>query len=143
MPTSCNGPLQSGAEADSWKEPGVFGSVGTSEPLQSLDGCNRLPFTPTMNAEPTTDRASAPSGLDFNLDFKDEGFTSSEGIAQSQLNKTVVKLPEGLTINPSAGVGLGGCTPEDYARETVDSDRRVKVVQTTRSWVRSKSKRRC
>ncbi len=121
MPTSCNGPMQSSAEADSWREPGVFGSYPTSEPLQSLDGCNRLPFTPLMSAEPTTDRASAPTGLDFNLDFKDEGLTSSEGIAQSQLNKTVVKFPEGLTINPSAGVGLGGCTPADYARETVDS----------------------
>ena len=121
MPTSCNGPLVSGAEAASWKEPGVFDSVPTSEPLQSLDGCNRLPFTPVMSAEPTTDRASAPTGLDFDLDVKDEGLTSNEGIAQSQLNKTVVKLPEGLTINPSAGVGLGGCTPEDFARETVDS----------------------
>ena len=121
MPTSCDGPLQSSAEADSWKEPGAFGSVPDSEVLQSLDGCNRLPFTPLMSAEPTTDRASAPTGLNFNLDVKDEGLTSSEGLAQSQLNKTVVKLPEGLTINPSAGVGLGGCTPEDYARETVDS----------------------
>ncbi|MFZ1153381.1 MAG: hypothetical protein WAN93_00605, partial [Solirubrobacteraceae bacterium] len=121
MPTSCSGPLQSSAEADSWKEPGVSGEVPTSELLQSLDSCNRLPFTPTMSAEATTDRASAPSGLDFNLDFHDEGLTSSEGIAQSQLNKTIVKLPEGLTINPSAGVGLGGCTPEDYARETVNS----------------------
>jgi hypothetical protein len=121
MPTSCSGPLQSSAEADSWKEPGVFGSYPASEPLQLLDGCNRLPFTPAMSAEPTTDRASAPTGLDFNLDFNDEGLTSSEGIAQSQLNKTIVKLPEGLTINPSAGVGLGGCTPEDYAGETVDS----------------------
>ena len=122
MPTSCNGAMQSSAEADSWKEPGVFGSYPTSEPLQSLDGCNRLPFTPAMTAEPTTDRASAPTGLDFNLDFKDEGLTSSEGLAESQLNKTVVKLPEGLTINPSAGVGLGGCTPADYARETVNSN---------------------
>jgi hypothetical protein len=113
--------MQSSAESDSWKEAGMFGSIGTSTPLKSLDGCNRLPFAPVMSAEPTTDRASAPSGLDFNVNFKDEGLTSSEGIAQSQLNKTVVKLPEGLTINPSAGVGLGGCTPEDYARETVDS----------------------
>jgi hypothetical protein len=121
MPTSCSGPLQSSVETDSWAQPGAFASYATSEPLQSLDGCNRLPFTPSMSAEPTTDRASAPSGLDFNLDFKDEGLTSSEGIAQSQLNKTVVKLPEGLTINPSAGVGLGACTPEDFARETVDS----------------------
>jgi hypothetical protein len=122
MPTSCDGPLLSSVEADSWVDPGAFGDYPTSNPLQSMDSCNRLPFAPTMSAEPTTDRASAPTGLDFNLDFKDEGLTSSEGIAQSQLNKTVVKLPEGLTINPSAGVGLGGCTPEDYARETIGSE---------------------
>ena len=121
MPTLCNGPLQAGLEADSWTDPGTFVKVTPSEPLQSLDGCNRLPFSPTVSAEATTDRASAPSGLDFNLDFKDEGLTSNEGLAQSQLNKTVVNLPEGLTINPSAGVGLGGCTPADYARETVNS----------------------
>jgi hypothetical protein len=122
MPTSCNGPLQSSAQADSWDQPGAFGSYPTGELLQELDGCNRLPFTPTMSAQPTTDRASAPSGLDVNLNYHDEGLTSSEGLAQSQLNKTIVKLPEGLTINPSAGVGLGGCTPEDYARETVSSE---------------------
>jgi len=122
MPTSCDGPLQSSLEADSWTGRGAFVKVPTAEPLQSLDGCNRLPFSPTMSAEATTDRASAPSGLDFNLDFKDEGLTSSEGLAQSQLKDTSVVLPEGLTINPSAGVGLGGCTPADYARETVNSE---------------------
>jgi hypothetical protein len=121
MPTSCDGPLQSSLEADSWNERGVFVRVPTADPLQALDGCNRLPFSPGMFAEATTDRASAPSGLDFNLDFKDEGLTSTEGLAQSQLKDTSVVLPEGLTINPSAGVGLGGCTPADYARESVNS----------------------
>jgi hypothetical protein len=33
-----------------------------------------------------------------------------------------VTLPEGFTINPSAGVGLGSCTPADYARETLSSE---------------------
>jgi len=121
MPTSCDGPLQSSLETDSWTDRGTFLQVPTAEPLQSLKGCNRLPFSPIVSAEATTDRASAPSGLDFNLDFKDEGLTSAEGLAQSQLKETVVTLPEGLTINPSAGVGLGGCTPADYARETVNS----------------------
>jgi hypothetical protein len=121
MPTSCTGPLQSTGEADSWNEPNNRVHVPTTEPLQAMDGCNRLPFSPSMSAEPTTDRASAPSGLDFNLDFKDEGLTSSEGLAESQLKDTSVLLPEGLTINPSAGVGLGGCTPNDYANETVNS----------------------
>jgi hypothetical protein len=122
MPTACNGPLRTSLVTNPWIQQSAFGTYPSSEPLQALDGCNRLPFNPTMSAEPSTDRASAPSGLDFNLDFHDEGLTSAEGLAQSQLNKTVVKLPEGLTINPSAGVGLGGCTPADYARETVDSE---------------------
>jgi hypothetical protein len=121
MPTSCTGPLQGSLEADSWTRRGVFVHVPTTEPLQAMDGCNRLPFSPIMSAEATTDRASAPSGLDFNLDFKDEGLTSAEGLAQSQLKDTSVVLPEGLTINPSAGVGLGACTPTDYEKETVNS----------------------
>ncbi|MFZ1155611.1 MAG: hypothetical protein WAN93_11975, partial [Solirubrobacteraceae bacterium] len=121
MPTACSGPLQSSAGADSWAAPGVFDEAPTSEPLQSLDGCNRVPFSPTSSTEPTTDRASAPSGLNFNLDFKDEGLTSAEGIAQAQASKTVVKLPEGLTINPSAGVGLDGCSPAGYTAETIES----------------------
>jgi hypothetical protein len=121
MPTSCEGPLQSSAEADSWPAPGVFATYPTSEPLQALDGCNQLPFTPTISVEPTTDRASAPSGLDLNLDFHDEGLTSPGGLAQSQLKDISVALPEGLTINPSAGVGLAGCTPAGYANETISS----------------------
>jgi hypothetical protein len=121
MPTSCNGPLQTTAHADSWTEPHAVIDARPVEPLQSLDGCSRLPFAPSTSAEPTTDRAAAPSGLDFNLGFDDEGLTSTAGLAQSQLNKTVVTLPPGFTINPSAGVGLGGCRPADYARETIDS----------------------
>jgi hypothetical protein len=93
----------------------------TPEPLQSLDGCNQLAFAPELTAQPTTDRASAASGLNLNLDFHDEGLTSAEGDAQSAMKETVVTLPEGLTVNPSAGVGLAGCTAADYARETIDS----------------------
>jgi hypothetical protein len=124
MPTSCTGPLQSSTEVDSWAEPKPAGqrlSVPTSEALQALDGCNQLTFSPTIKAEPTTRSAASASGLDFNLDFHDEGLTSAEGTAQSQLNKTVVVLPEGFTIDPSAGLGLVGCTPADYAREAIDS----------------------
>jgi hypothetical protein len=72
-----------------------------------------------MQAEPTTDSAASPSGLSFQLNFHDEGLTSPENLIQSELNKTVVTLPEGLTIDPSAGVGLAGCTSADYAKETL------------------------
>jgi hypothetical protein len=122
MPTSCAGPLSSSVELDSWALPADAFSVPASRPLPAPGGCNRLSFAPQIEAKPSTDRASAPSGLDFNLDFRDEGLTSSAGLAQSQLKDVSVTLPEGFTINPSAGVGLGGCTPADYARETLSSE---------------------
>ena len=121
LPSSCEGAPKASVEVDSWAAPGKFQDFSPSEPLEQLGGCNHVPFTPTVQAAATTDRASAPSGLDFNLDFNNEGLFNPEGLTQSELQSTVVELPEGLTINPSAGVGLGGCTPEDYARETVES----------------------
>ena len=122
LPTSCDGSaLQSSTVFDSWSQPDTSLTAPVTAAMPTLDGCNRLSFDPGFSVEPTTDRASAPSGLNVNIDFHDEGLTSGEGLAESHLNKAVVTLPEGFTINPSAGVGLGGCTPADYARETVDT----------------------
>jgi hypothetical protein len=121
LPTTCAAPLQGSVDADSWTAPGKLSHAVPAEPLPQLTGCSHNPFTPTISATPTTLRASAPSGLDFNLDFDNEGLFNREGLSQSTLKNTTVALPEGLTINPSAGVGLGGCTPEDYARETANS----------------------
>jgi hypothetical protein len=121
MPTSCAGPMQASQEASTWAQPSVLDTVLPAEALPTLEGCNRLPFSPTLQSQPTTDSASSPSGLDLNINFANEGLTSSNGLAQSQLKDTVVTLPEGFTINPSSGVGLAGCTPADYARETVST----------------------
>ena len=121
LPTSCGDPLQASVEADSWEEPSHRIDYLPSEPMPALEGCNRLPFAPKMDAAPTTDSASSASGLDVNLDFHDEGLLSEEGLGQSHLKDTVVTLPEGFTINPSSGVGLVGCTSADYARETLTS----------------------
>ena len=130
LPTSCPGtPFAASTEDRSWAEPAEGSHPGATYTLHeelggpplALEACNRLSFSPTLQAAPTTDSASSPTGLDVNLDFHDEGLLNPEGLAQSQLNKTVVKLPEGVTINPSAGVGLGSCSEADYARETIQS----------------------
>jgi hypothetical protein len=121
LPTTCGAPMAASVEADSWAHPGVFEDRLPTEPLPALVGCNRLAFAPSVQATPTTSSASSPSGLDVNLDFHDEGLTNSEGLTQSRLKDTVVTLPEGLTVNPSSGVGLAGCTSADYARETLTS----------------------
>ena len=121
LPTSCTTSLESSVEADSWEDPGALESFPASEPLRALMGCGELGFTPSISVAPTTHAASSPSGLAFDLNFNTEGLTSGTGIAQSDLEKTVVSLPEGLTIDPSAGVGLGGCTQAQYEQATLDS----------------------
>ncbi len=130
LPTSCGGPLATVTHwsMSSWQEPGkfIFGGVPAiddSEPPSpiGMSGCGKLGFSPTIESKPTTDSAESGSGLDFNVDFKDEGLKNPGGLAESQIEKAEVTLPEGVTINPSIGEGLGVCTPADLRRETLES----------------------
>ncbi len=121
LPTSCTSSLASSLEADSWTAPGAFQSFPASEPLQPLTGCGSVPFSPTISTSTTTGSASSPSGFSFDLTYSRAGLTSGTSIAQSNLKDTVVSLPEGLTIDPSAGVGLGACTAAQYAEVTLNS----------------------
>ncbi len=135
LPTNCEAPYRPSVEGDSWPfratpsspsksaefSPVSYALADNSGKDLSLTGCNKLPFAPIISAEPTSQSASSPSGLDFNLNFDDEGLTSSTVNAQSELKDTTVALPEGLTINPSAGVGLGGCSEAGYAAESLES----------------------
>lgn len=126
LPTSCTGPLSFSIAADSWASPGLFAtdsilSHDSSGNPVGLEGCDRLSLAPEVEVKPTVDQASTPSGLDFNINIADEGLTAPEGLAEPQIKKTVVTLPEGFTVNPSAGEGLGACTPSEYHRETAES----------------------
>lgn len=121
LPTSCTSSLASSVQADSWNAPGAFQSFPASEPLQPLTGCAGVPFSPTISTSTTTGSASSPSGFAFDLTFSRDALTSGSGVAQSNLEGTAVSLPEGLTIDPSAGVGLGACTPAQYAAVTLNS----------------------
>jgi uncharacterized repeat protein (TIGR01451 family) len=135
LPTNCKQPFDPTVNGDAWPRKATPEAEPTSPTfptlpyelqdnagdLLALTGCNQLAFSPTIEAKPSADSASSPSGLEFNLNFDDEGLTNGAGVAQSQLNKTEVVLPEGLTINPSAGVGLGGCSPAQYASESIES----------------------
>src|SRR6185437_14229145 len=121
LPTSCSGPLQSSLQADSWAQGSEEQTFMPSEPLPALSGCSQVPFAPTITAEPTTHAASSPSGLAFDLLFDTEGLTTAGELAQSDLKETSVTFPEGMTIDPSAGVGLGACTRAQYAQATLSS----------------------
>ena len=116
------------ARADSWLHPGLFDARAytnhdSAEPPNPTptDGCDRVPFTPSTSALPTSDAADSPSGLNYELEIPSAGIESPTGIAQSTVKKAVVTLPEGMTINPSIGEGLGACSPAQYASETATS----------------------
>jgi hypothetical protein len=82
-----------------------------------------MAFSPSITAEPTTKAASSPTGLDFSLDVRDEGLDnpSEEAIANADIEKTEVTLPEGMSVNPSIADGLEVCSEAQLARETAFS----------------------
>jgi hypothetical protein len=121
MPVSCDSSLQNRVEMEPWNVP--LGSVVAGKEFTSppLTACNQVPFNPEISAAATTKLASNPSGLEFQLDMPNTGLSSKDAIAEGQAKTVEVTLPEGMTINPSQGEGLAGCSPADYARERYDS----------------------
>ena len=116
LPVSCAAPLATTASADSWQQPALV-EAGSEGP--ALGGCEGLSLATVGSVQPSTERASSPSGLDFNLDLSQQGLTEPGGRAPSQIRKAVLALPEGMTLNPSVAAGLGTCTPAQYASETL------------------------
>ncbi len=116
MPSQCTGPIVTSVTADSWQDPNipVTRSV-TSHDLNGnpvgVDGCNKVEFNPTIKAQPTTNVADSPTGLDFGLHIAQN--QEPQALAPANLKDSRVVLPEGLVINPSASDGLGSCTPAE------------------------------
>jgi hypothetical protein len=129
LPRSCGGPLQTSFTASSWQVPpqsdaAVVLSHDSYEPPnpQGLTGCGKLAFSPQIEAQPTTDLAETPSGLDVSIDFHDEGLLSSDGLAQSEAKELELVLPDGMTVDSEFAQTLVTCTSTQFAQETVDSE---------------------
>lgn len=121
QPVSCDGPLDFDAELEPWNVP--VGSVveRASFAATGLKNCHKVPFDPSIAASPSSKLAANPSGLSFRLDMPNFGLANKDGIAEGQPKKVEVDLPQGMTVNPSQGEGLVGCSPAEYGRETVSS----------------------
>jgi hypothetical protein len=139
LPRACEGPLATTYAIDSWPNPGALlpsGDPDLSDPAwvtgEALThdeegnpfgfiGCGKLGFNPSITAQPTTKAARSPTGLDFSLDVNNEGLANPSGIADSDIEKTVVTLPEGFSTNPSIAEGLNVCTEAQLEAETAFS----------------------
>ena len=118
--------------ADSWPHPGAgdpfeanFADaswLAAATTLPPVEGCEALAFHPTLSFQPAsaaeggTTQADKPSGYDVNLEVpQKEGYNE---LATPELRTTMVTLPEGLSVSPSAANGLAACTNEQIALES-------------------------
>jgi hypothetical protein len=121
LPTSCEEPLDFAVVADAWGAGAPLSRRTSGKP--SLSGCDKLEFEPRAAAQLGNPRASSPSGFNFDIEVDTEGVTNpfcAEGgrfavrCAPTPVRKAAITLPEGVTINPSVGAGLGVCSKAQY-----------------------------
>ncbi len=118
-PTSCKEGREVKFSATSYQLPGVVRS--TTAPFPQITGCGLLEFIPSVEMSPTTSQGTTGSGLNYELDLPTKGLEFGHLNYGSETKRAEVKLPVGMTVNPSQAEGLGICTEADLARETYDS----------------------
>jgi hypothetical protein len=115
LPTSCTGPQTTKLRATSWQ-----GGTGAAEftthgkngePL-GADGCDLVPFAPSISTSLDSATADSPSGLAVDVHIPQN--TNPEGLASANLKSTQVTLPAGISINPSTANGLVGCSVAQF-----------------------------
>ena len=117
-PTSCGSlPLQARFEVTSWEHQSESESPeATPMSVGPIVGCDRLTIEPTLEAQPSSSSAESATGLDVRLG-SEQHYDNANGVAASNLDGVTVTLPEGMSVNPSAGSGLGDCSEAQFAYE--------------------------
>jgi hypothetical protein len=139
-PTECTGSaLSTRVLTDSYERQGSFFDGFPVEndgnwkvydsPAPPVTGCSKNPFNPAASFTPTSTSPDSASGFDADITIPPNDtppasvasnpddasgapahWKADAGLATSHLDKTVVTLPEGLSVNPSAAAGLEGCS---------------------------------
>jgi hypothetical protein len=102
--------LTSGARPSA---PGVFGSYLSDVPLPGLVGCNRLPFSSSIEVAPDVREADTPTGLAVQLRVPQEISLDAEGLAESDVRDVTIALPSGMQLNPSIEADTQGCSTSE------------------------------
>jgi hypothetical protein len=113
-PTDCTLTREVTITAVSYEDPTEPSTMST--PFPQIGGCEKLEFNPLFSATPTNPEAAAPTGLDATLTVPQNETPANR--ATSTLKGAVVSLPEGMTINPAAGDGLGSCSAAEVGFQT-------------------------
>ncbi len=107
-PTNCREAPKTVIQADSWEQPGEYAEAQSSNP--PLTECDEVEFEPEVELAPTSNRADSATGLDVEVTMDQDGLESKKGTAQASIARSVVTLPRGMALNPTAAEGLDACT---------------------------------
>jgi hypothetical protein len=116
-PTSCtSAPSVFSARAFSWQNQGAFKAAPSTDRDADgtpfiWEGCEQLRFEPSIDVQPGSHMADAPSGLNVDLTLPQS--ESAGGLATAHVKNVKVTLPEGMSVSPSSAAGLGACGPGD------------------------------
>jgi hypothetical protein len=106
---------------DSKLAPGAY--VSESAPLRDeggnaspLTGCEAVPYEPDVLVGPTTSAADSAAGVDVQLKLPNRGLLNPKdgAVTETEAQRMVVTLPQGVIANPAAVNGLGVCTPAQF-----------------------------
>jgi hypothetical protein len=114
MPTSCGQGFETTMHGDSWSAEGRSSEeaerkYGFPNGLM-VDGCNHLPFDPSIIVTPDGTAGSSPTGLNVDVHVPQTAVLNAESLAESNVKGISVTLPEGIAVNPSGGNGLAACS---------------------------------
>ena len=105
-PTLCTGePLTASLSVQTYQDPGRV--TEETAQLPPTVECQKQTFNPVLGAAVTSAETDSASGLDLTL--RAPQFLG-KAVSPSELKSAVVRLPEGLTINPDAADGQSSCS---------------------------------
>jgi hypothetical protein len=112
-PTSCpSTPTAFSSRIDSWQSPGTFLDASDASDINGLpyqwDGCDRLPFDPSIAINPGSHLTDSPTGLTFDLTVPQTD--EPDGLATANVRKVTARFPQGVSVSPSSAAGLGACS---------------------------------
>jgi hypothetical protein len=133
MPTGCPAqPPAFGIHADSWEEPAPeFEEATASYEGSEVNGCEALEFEPKLSAQPSTDLADSPAGLDVDLHQPQD--TDKERLSTAALKDATVALAPGLVANPSQADGLAACSEQQIGYLAEDEEAGIHFSKSPQS----------
>jgi hypothetical protein len=134
-PTTCFKPSEFPHLYSTWFRAESYGEPNPTFPLGSTpaeaalppgveqEGCDKVPFEPSLDVAPGTNQVDSPAAPTATLKLPfDPAKEGGEGVSQSNLRSASVTLPKGMGLNPSGAQGLQACSDAQFKKGVREYD---------------------